>query len=71
MRWYKRAPTADDESGKKVREAAAPFIEWLQNAEEEESADEADKAMLTMALEEEAREEAETLAEVQLACQLA
>ena len=54
-----------------MREAAAPFIEWLENAEEEESADEADKAMLTMALEEEAREEAETLAEVQLACQLA
>ena len=70
MRWYKRAPTADDETGQKVREAAAPFIEWLENAEEE-SADEADKAMLTMALEEEAREEAETLAEVQLACQLA
>ena len=40
VKWYNQASQKDD-AGRKVREAAAPFIEWLAKAEEESSADEA------------------------------
>ena len=42
VKWHAKA--AMNAAGKKVREAAAPFIMWLEVAEEESSADEADAA---------------------------
>ena len=41
LKWHAQEPKQSDTAGRSVREAAAPFIEWLQNAEEESSADEA------------------------------
>jgi len=56
-KWYAQALSPNDAAGRMVREAAAPFIEWLERAEEEDSADELDKATLA-AVEEMALEEA-------------
>ena len=40
LKWHAR-PSSDD-AGRKFRQAAEPFIEWLRNAEEEEEEDTAD-----------------------------
>ena len=40
LKWHKQAVGHDDAAGKKVREAAAPFIKWLHEAEEQASAGE-------------------------------
>jgi translation initiation factor 5 len=37
LKWHGKEPGAQDEAGRQVREAAAPFIEWLKTAPEESS----------------------------------
>ena len=37
LKWHAEAP--DDDDGRKVRAAAAPFIKWLHEAEVEEGGD--------------------------------
>ena len=43
VKWHAHPLGQSHEAGRKVREAAAPFIQWLAEAEEESSADEIDK----------------------------
>ena len=39
VKWHALTPAPQDDAGKKVREAAAPFMKWLREAEEESSAE--------------------------------
>ena len=42
LKWYAQAPEPKDGAGRKVRKAAAPFIKWLREADEESSGEEED-----------------------------
>ena len=41
VKWHGKTQEPRDDGGAKVREAAAPFMEWLREAEEESSAESA------------------------------
>ena len=43
VEWYAQAPDQKDGARKTVREAAAPFIKWLQEAEEDPKANSSSK----------------------------